>query len=101
MNSLFAISGLPFWCKCVVDVRSCIVVVTSWTRAQAIAEGGKGKSCSVSASGETKNNAIDKKAGRVGATKAARVDPKYGMESDMYYAVAVTGFPGDTTKSKP
>ena len=66
------------------------------TRAQAIAEAEKGKSRSAAASGETKKNAFDKKAGRVSATKAGRVDPKSGMESDVYYAFAFTGFPGDT-----
>ena len=66
------------------------------TRAQAIAEAEKGKSRSAAASGEAKKNAFDKKAGRVSATKAGRVDPKSGMESDVYYAFAFTGFPGDT-----
>ena len=66
------------------------------TRAQAIAEAEKGKSRSAAASGETKKNAFDKKAGRVSATKAGRVDPKSGMESDVYYAFAFTGFPGGT-----
>ena len=67
------------------------------TRAQAIAEAEKGRSRSAVPGGDTKKNAFDKKAGRV-SSKVGRVgaDSKSDMESDVYYAFAFTGFPGDT-----